>query len=309
MTLSPPLAIAESSRYAEGMRRASCLLLVAVLILAGCAKPTEEQRLEKFRRSIKYRTYRLASEKATHLLTTDYNKTAARPVDTMVVHSTLGLLWFFAGKSEYSFVEADIVSGVSTGTLATLSLCLKSIALSRMKYPGLARTHYEAVRDRMAAHENADVASVELDHKVFLVSLIAVSMLQRDPELARFGADALAAISEVDYLPPLVSVVMTVQQGSVLQAADQLRELNKSERFSEHTRAIAAQMAGLMTNSTDPAKLSEELTDLVATELCRRVMEDIFTTEELKRLLDKTQTLPDLITGAKDAAPPAPSPD
>ena len=47
------------------MRGSSCLLLAVLVLLAGCAKPTEEQRLEKFRRSIKYRTYRLASEKAT----------------------------------------------------------------------------------------------------------------------------------------------------------------------------------------------------------------------------------------------------
>ncbi len=282
------------------MRGSSCLLLVVLVLLAGCAKPTEEQRLEKFRRSIKYRTYRLASEKATHLLTTDYNKTAPRPIDKMLVHSTLGLLWFFAGKDEYSFIEADLIAGSSTGKLATLSLCLKSMALSRMKYPGLARSHYEDVRDIMAAHEGVDVQSVELDHKVFLLSLIAVSILQRDPELARFGADTLAAISQVEYLPPLVSVIMAAQDGNVLLAADQLRELNRDERFSEHRKAIVDRMAAVMTNTTDQTKLDEELTNIVMGELCKRVLEDVFTTDELKTLLDKTEALPDALASVKD---------
>lgn len=282
------------------MIRAICLMLAATVLLAGCAKPTEEQRLEKFRRSIKYRAYRLASEKATRLLVTDYNKTTPRPVDEPIVHSTLGLLWFFGSKSEYSFVEADMITNAPAGDLYTLSLCLKSMALSRMKYPGLARAHYEGVRERMAAAENRDVQGVELDHKVFLVALIAASFIQRDAELATFGADALAAICQVDYLPPLVSVLVAAQQGNIVQAGSQLRELNKSERFSEHRRAIVDQMAALMTNTTDQAKLDEELTNLVVGELCKRVLEDVFTSAELWVLLDKTEALPDALASMKD---------
>jgi hypothetical protein len=279
------------------MRR--IILLMMAVVLSGCAKPTEEQRLSKFRGSMKYKAYHFVSEKTTRLTVAEYNKRGAQPVADATIHSTIGLLWFLAEKSEFSFVEADIAGTVATNDVRILSLGLQSIALSKMKYPNLAKSYYDELKSVLATQQGIDTNRLEVEHKVMLLSLIAVSLYHGDPDLAKFGADALGAISQLDYLPPLVGAVVEAKKGSPLKAVAQLRDLNKSERFSEHKKALLTEAADIIANCPDKEKLGNELTNRVLLQLVRRVLDDIFTTENMSTLLEESKELANLITGAK----------
>lgn len=290
------------------------LLMMTAILLAGCARPTEEQRLSKFRGSMKYRTYRFASEKATAVAVAEYNKRGGgKPVTAFAVHSTLSLLWFLADKSEYSFIEADVAADSAGDDARALCRGFQSIALSRMKYPGLARSHYEELKASMATGGNDNAHAVELEHKIAMLSLIAVSLYQGDPDLARFGAGALSAITQLDYLPPLVGAVIEAKKGSPLKAAAHLRELSKSEGFAGHKKALIAEVADILASSPDKETLGDELTRRVLCQLVQRILDDIFTAEDKRALLEKTRTLPALITGQQasresagvDPPPPA----
>ena len=287
------------------MGRHILLLLMTVLLLVGCSKQTEEQRLSKFRGSMKYRAYRLSSETTTKLAVAGYNAATTQKVDRVVIHATLGLLWFLSEKSEYSFAEADIFAASDNNNIKLLSLGLQSIALSKMKYPNLARSHYSELKATLAAQQNMDANNVEIEHKLMLLSLIAVSIYHGDPDLAKFGADALSAITQLDYLPPLVGAVVDAKKGSPIKALDQLRELNKSDRFSEHKNALLAEVVDIIGKCPDKEKLGDELTNRVLIQLARRVLDDIFTAENQRILLEKTKTLPDLITGKTTVQPTA----
>lgn len=275
------------------------LFAMTALMLAGCAKPTEEQRLSKFRGSMKYRTYRFASETVTAVAVAEYNKRGTEPVTAITVHSTLALLWFLAEKSEYSFIEADIAADSGTDNTKVLSRGLQSISLTRMKCPRLARACYDEVKASMVLQQNPGARTVELEHKMVLLSLIMVSLHHGDPDLARLGTDALVAITQLDYLPPLVGAVIEAKQGSPLKAAAHLRELNKNERFAEHKKALIAEVADILASSPDKETLGDELTRRVLCQLVQRLLDDIFTAEDKRALLDKTRTLPDRITGRR----------
>lgn len=281
---------------------------MAAVLLVGCARPTEEQRLAKFRGSMKYRTYLFASRKAVGVTVAEYNKRTSPAVDDTLVHSVLGVLWFMADRSEYSFMEADIAAGAATNELKVLALGLQSIALSKMKCPTLARSRYDELKAAIAGQQGIDAGQVEAEHKMMLLGVIAAGLYHGDPDLARFGADALGAISQLDYLPPLVGAIAEATKGSPLKAAEQLRALNKSDRFAEHKKVILAEMADILAKS--PAdKMGEEVTHRVLLQLVRRVLDDVFSEENQRLLLEKTKALPDLIRGKRSTPPAEPPPE
>ncbi len=266
-------------------------------MLAGCAKPTEEQRLAKFRGSVKYKVYRLASEKVTRLAVAEYNKTTTRPISDRLVHATLGIIWFASEKSSYSFIEADIAGTGGTHDAGLVGLGLKSIALSKMKYPGLSKAHYDELKTLLASRQDTSANSIEIEHRLLLLSLIAVGLCHGDLDLARTGADALGAVSQLDYLPPLIGSVVEAKKGRPVAALAQLRELNKSERFSEHKKVLIAEVSDILANCPDREKLGDEVANRVVGQLVRRVLDDIFTAENMGVLLEKTEELARAVVG------------
>jgi hypothetical protein len=270
---------------------------MVLLVFAGCAKPTEEQRLSKLRGSMKVKAYRLGSENVTRLALVGYSAKTSEKVDADLIHATLGVVWFLAEKNEYSFIEADIIGRPGTNDTQLVSLALKSIALSKMKYPGLSKAHYDELKTQMAIRRNTDANSIEVEHKVCLLCLIAVSLYHGDPDLAKFSADALGAASQLDYLPPLIGAVVEAKKGSPLKAVEQLREMNKSERFSEHKRVLMTEIADIIQNCPDKEKLGEELMNRVLQKLVQRGIDDVFTADNQRLLLEKVKSLPGAITG------------
>jgi hypothetical protein len=270
-------------------------MLLVAMIFAGCAKPTEEQRLAKFRGTLKVKAYRLASDNATWLAVAGYEKATGEKVAPPLVHATLGIVWFLAGKSDYALIEADIAGKGATDQQKLASLALQSLALSKMKYPGLSKAHYEQLKTGMALQKGQDANIIEVEHKVCLLSLLVVSLYQGDSEMAKFSADALGTITQLDYLPPLIGAVVEAKKGSPLKAVEQLRELNKSERFSAHKKEVLAEIADLIANAPDKEKLGEELTERVLMKLGQRVLDDVFSADNQKLLLQKIQAIPDVI--------------
>ncbi len=287
------------------MKQTILLLFMTSVLISGCAKPTEDQRLSKFRGSIKYKAYRFTSEQTTRLAVAEYNKWSTQQVTCATIHSTIGLLWFLAEQSEYSFIESDIAATGATNDIRILCQGLQSVALAKMKLPNLAKSYYSQIKTTFAAKQGAETDSIEVEHKMMLLGLIAVSLYHGDPDLAKFGADSLGAVSQLDYLPPLVGAIVESKKGSPLKAVAQLRELNKSEQFSEHKKALIAEVTDIVANCPDKEKLGDEVMNRVVIQLIRRVLDDVFSTENQRLLLAKAKTLPDLITGKKTAQPPS----
>jgi hypothetical protein len=294
-----------SAMHRKGIPMKLVLPLLACLTLAGCAKPTEEQRLEKFRRSIRYRTYRFASEKAVGFSVAEYNKRTTPPVDEDLVHAILSLVWFVGKKNEMSFVEADIAAAGASEETRMHSLGLQSVSLGGMECPRLAAEHYDRYKAELAGRQGVDQVEVEIEHKVALLGMILVSLYHGDPALAVTAADSLGAISQVDYLPPLVGAIAEAKQGNHLKAVEELRELSKSERFAEHRRFLLEELADIIEKSADEEELERELEDRLLPELLDRLFDDIFSTEAQQALLEETRALADRITGREEDRPPA----
>lgn len=273
---------------------AMCLI---AFTLAGCSKKTEEQRLDDFRGSLKYKAYRLASDKSVALAVREYNKQASSPVDEQLVHSTLGIIWFVSNNYDCALIEADMLAKSDAAAFRNTSLGLKSVALAKMECPRLSQQHYGQLKEALAAERNLDANTIEVEHKLALLSLIAVSLYHGDPELGTFAADALGSISQLDYLPPLVAACVKAKQGHPLDAVAQLRKVAKSDGFAEHKQFLCNEVADIIANSPDSEKLGEELTQRVLVTIVQRVLDDIFTAENRQALLKMTRELPDKLPG------------
>jgi hypothetical protein len=279
------------------------ILLTAVgLVLCGCREKTEEEKLSKFKSSLHYKAYRLASESVVGRATSEYNKSANSQLDPAIAHSALSIFWFTQQKGKYCYIEAEFLENPDKEDMQLLKLSLQTLALYDMELKQLSRAHYESLKEKLSIQEGKTPEQVELEHKLLLASLIAASFLHYDPDTAEFAAQTLEATTQVDYLGPLVGAVMEAKKGNPISACQQLRDLAKSERFAEHVRTLMAEAAEVIERS-DPAdkeQLTRDLIQAVGARLIQQVVDDIFTAEDKKVLLEHIQELPEKITGSQD---------
>ncbi len=278
------------------------ILLTAVgLGLCGCREKTEQEKLSKFKSSLYYKAYQLASENLVRKATAEYNKSANSQLDTDIVHSALSIFWFTRQKGNYCYIEADFLENPEKEDIQLLKLSLQTLALYDMELKQLSRAHYESLKEKLSLQEGKTPEQVELEHKLLLSSLVVVGFLHYDPDMAEFAAQTLEATTQVDYLGPLVGAVMEAKKGNPITACQQLRDLAKSERFAEHVRTLMTEAAGVIERS-DPAdkeQLTVDLIQTVGTRLIQQVVDDIFTAEDKKVLLEQIRELPEKITGSQ----------
>ncbi len=274
-------------------------LVISVLLFAGCATMAEKQRLNTFRKSFHYKTYRFASEKTTKRAVVEYNKTVSDPLDQDTAHGLLGIVWFIAKKSDYSFTEADLVKASSTNENKILALGLQSIALSKMDCPELARAHYNKLKTALSIQRNSDPNHVGVEHKMMLISLIAVSLYQDDLDLAKWSADTLGASSQLDYLSPLLGAIVETKKGNPINAMEQLQKLSQNDKFSEPKKRLFLESADMIKNCPEEELRGQELVDKFILQLVKGALDAVFSDENQQAFLKKIMGFSDQFTKDK----------
>lgn len=273
---------------------ALCLIAFA---LAGCIKKTEEQRLAEFRDTFKYKAYHLASDKSVSLAVRGYNLQASEPAEEQLVHSTLGILWLISNNSNCAMIEADMLAASVDTSYRNTGLGLQSVSLAKMEYPRLAQQHYTQLKEALAAERGVGTDTIEMKHRLFLLSLITVSFYQGDAELAHFAAEALGANGQLDYLPPLIRACVAAKEGHSLEAVAQLSKLAISNDFAEKKKVLFSEVGAMIANNPDSGTLGEALTQRLLATIVPRVLDDIFTAEDQRGLLRVTRELPAKLPG------------
>jgi hypothetical protein len=269
----------------------------------GCAKKTEEERLAGFRTSMKYRAYRLASKKAVELAVAEYNKEteAESAIRIETVHGVLGVLWLLADKPEFSCVEADVYSELR-GEEPLLALGLRTVALHKMKMPSLSALEYEKIKTRQAAAAGQTSDDIETDDKIALLAIIFIGLREGEDSLTKFGADSLGAVSDLDYVSPLVMLTADVRNGRLIQAGGKLNELRKSERFSGHISRVLDEFKRVLAEYNEQGEIPENVSKRLLSALIQGVMADIFEKEHKGKLLEQAKQLTQTLGGESEPA-------
>lgn len=265
-------------------------LLFTGLLFVGCTTTKEEQYLSKFRKSFHYKTYRLASKKATQRAVVEYNKTVLEPVDSEMAHALLGVTWFIAQRNDYSFIEADLLKATNTQENKMLALGLQSMALSKMKCPTLAVAYYKELKDSFARQQKSAPNHVQAQHKLALISLIAVSLYQDDLDFAKSASDAFGTNSQLDYISPLLGAVIETTRGNSLKAIAQLQELSKRDTFSEKEKKLFSEAADMIKNCPEEEQRGQALMDRLVLQLVKAALDDVFSDESQRALLKQITT-------------------
>ena len=272
----------------------------AVAFLAGCARKTEEERLAKHMSAWRYRGYRVVSEKTTKAMVAQYNRSANPPIDSTAVHMILSVVWFAQEKYEYCYLEAGILDRLKDDEIQGMALAMQTISLFGMEFPQLSDAKYEELKTSLAATGDKTPEEIQMEHKMFLTSLILVSLYHGDPDLAKFGANALGATSQLDYLGPLVGILVEAKKGHFGQVRKDLAELRKSDKFQEHTRVMLEELSALAEKADDPEQFLADVLERVPMVLAERVLDDIFAEEKMAGLLEQVRSIPETITGKDD---------
>lgn len=254
-------------------------LLFAGLLFVGCTTTKEEQYLSKFRKSFHYKTYRLASKKAIKRAVAEYNTTVPEPIENEMAHALLGITWFIAQRNDYSFIEADLVKATNTQENKMLALGLQSMALSKMKCPTLAGAYYKELKDSFSRQQKSAPHLVQAEHKMALISLIAVSLYQDDLDFAKSAADAFSTNSQLDYLSPLLGAVIETKKGNPHKAIAQLQELSKSDTFSERKKKLFSEAADMIKSCPEEEQRGQALMDRLILQLVKGALDDVFSDE------------------------------
>ena len=277
------------------MNRVMFLFLLS-FALSGCSDKREDERLEDFETSLRYKTYRLASEKTVKGVVEVYNEEAQEEVSVDDAHSILGLIWVVQGRSRLSYIEADILEGLGYPEDDDLLLALRSISLFGMDMPDLSKQYYERLKIKHAEASSKSLEEVELEHKLFLTAMIVVGFVHGNDEMSKFAAESLEAVSQLDYLSPLVGVIAESKEINVIETSKKLYELSKSDRFSEHSKAMIEDVADVIKENKNKELLTEEIVQTIVNRLGKRVIEDIFAEEKMNGLLDRMKEIPEKLS-------------
>lgn len=261
--------------------------LALLLLLSGCGKRSEEVRLEKHRRSVRYRVYRKGSEQTVKALVAAQDRLSREDFDVTTAHLVLGVCWLVIDKPGRALAEADIVGGSVAGPAGLCQASVQVMALHRLGYPELTRQRYAELTQLLAEQETVSELEADTLNKATMLSVCLAGMMLDEAALVTFGAAGLDAAAGLDYVGPLAGVIMEARQGHVRKASERLRELSSSERFGEHRQVFLKDMERVLLVRAEGESADDEALQAVVLTFARRILDDILTEENWRVLLEK----------------------
>jgi hypothetical protein len=273
------------------------VLSLALLLTFACSKTDEEKRLSKFRKSIPYKTYRLASEKATEVILPEYNKRSATPLEPAWVHATAGFFCLLSGKSDYAFIESELARESPSLEATILAQGVQSIALSKLKATHLAREQFTKLKKNLLLQQaQTPVRTNDLEVRLMFVSLLAASIYHDDDKLANTAATKLATYPPFNYLPSLVSALLEIKKGHTEKAVQQLQALSQHAHFPESKRPLLTETLALLQQDKLPTNERDALVDRLLLQLINILLDELFSSENQREALTKITSLTEELT-------------
>jgi hypothetical protein len=263
-------------------------LSLALLLTFGCTKTDEEKRLIKFRKSIPYKSYRLASEKATELALAEYNKTLTIPLEPAWAHATLGFICLISGKSDYAFIESELARESHSLETTILAQGVQSIALSKLKASHLAHEQFIKLKKNLVLQqERMPVRTDDLDVRLMYLSLLAAGIYHDDAKLANNAAKRLATYPSLDYLPSLVNALLELKTGQTEKAVQQLQTLSQQPHFPDSKRPLLTETLAVLQQEKLPKNERDALVDRLLLQIMDAILDELFSTENQQFVIRK----------------------
>jgi len=263
-------------------------LSLALLLTFGCSKTDEEKRLTKFRKSIPYKTYRLASEKATEMALAEYNKTLTVPLEPSWVHATLGFICLIGGKSDYAFIESELARESPSLEVTILAQGVQSIALSKLKASHLAHEQFTKLKKNLVLQQaRTPVKTDALETRLMYLSLLAAGIYYDDAKLANNAVKRLATHPTLDYLPSLVNALLELKKGQTEKAVQQLQTLNQHAHFPDSKRPLLKETIALLQQEKLPENERAALVDRLLLQIMDAILDELFSTENQQFVIRK----------------------
>jgi hypothetical protein len=267
------------------MRFVASISFLLLIFLPACSKKTEEQQLEDFRDSLKYRTCKVASDKAVELAVSENNKKFSEKLTEKDVHGVLGVLCLASGKADLACIEADTITELNGGKPDTLSMSIRTVAYHKMEWPRLSQSEYDLLTAKVSKETGKKPSRITLEHKVTLVAYLLLGLYENQDEIAISSSQALGAICNLDYVEPLTRLIVDARHGRFVATGKDLNALKNSRQFARHRLAVEKEIEVLKHEGRDGKK--DEALGRLSSVLIRGIISDIFSKAELKELMSK----------------------
>lgn len=221
-------------------------IILAAILVSGCAKKTETEQLAEFRDKLTYTQYRLLTANGLPLglksyqagLTLSGNKElptfAEKDICTARVVLAYGGL--ISDKRTISLAEADLVDIEACAIFEKAAASsLRSVIFHRQEWPVLAKTETERANLMLSSDEKGPQTETELT--VFHVALGVTSVMENDYERALVHVDALGLLLKQPWFGKLGRATLMLKQGEVTSALRDLKRLSEDESVPVEVRS------------------------------------------------------------------------
>lgn len=203
-------------------------LLLLIFILFSCnAMKTEEEKLNDLKSSLKYKTYKKASELTvpTIIMASNINSDSIKCSEGYT-RIMLGYSWAVAKKSEFALAETYIIEDKEKDEqIIMLNYFLRSIALYEAGLNTLA--HKEAEKGYTLVNKNPDNTNVKNTIAIYHLLIGSACIYDKNFKAARFHFAGFGIATEIYWPNKIVDAICDLEDRNPKKALKTLKHLNK----------------------------------------------------------------------------------
>lgn len=212
--------------------------LLGLLALAGCHRGTEEQRYERLKSGLKYRTYKTLSKETVHLSFASYTAATSEKVDPEYEASgrlLLGYFWAVSGKTAFALAEANIITETcETPRDRYLASELRSMAFYQRGWKKLAQQEHGQNQAWLQSDPNLGISPRDLLAAHLLLATVA--MQQHELGMARLHLSEVAMITGVDWPYRIVDAMDDLEHGRIQEGLVKLKAIANDPSLPQELR-------------------------------------------------------------------------
>jgi hypothetical protein len=219
-------------------KRSWPLLILSLSFLFSCkSNKTEEEQYQDMVTSLKYKTYKMASETSIPASIKVYKaglKTESQPVNQKFLRLVLGYNWAVTQQPEFAFAEADIITAESKlGNEKFLAQLLRSIVMYENGWNTIAKKESDLAFQNVA---KKDVPTIKNEVIVFHLIVGTAYLKQKDFASAKVQFAGFGAQTGINWPYQLCDAANDIDKGDVQTGLKKFKVMSDDPAVPEAVR-------------------------------------------------------------------------
>lgn len=227
-----------------------CLLISG--LLSSCKKSnTEEEQLQKLKKSFTYKSYYKLSKTTLPILIKSYNSSQTSNNAHIAIEDArllTGYSWAISGKTTLAIAEAELIKEKNKdNTVAMLASSLLAIAYYEKEWEKLAQEQNEMAN---ALINKEPESKLQIKIMVYHLLLGSYCIYEKDYSAAKFHFAGLAILTGTKWPYSIVEAIDDIEKGNVQQGLIKINAISKDELVPHEVRIALSEGITIVEKNT-----------------------------------------------------------